>query len=166
VFNGSFEGDFLNGGFDWRELPASGASYNFDSSIVHSGRRSLRITFDSTANINFQHIFQYVPVASHQRYRFLAYLRTKEITTDRGIQFEIFDPGHPEETQFLTPNLTGTNDWTPVRIDFESGADTQMLEILLRHAPTAEFDDQLRGIVWVDDVSLVPIKNAIKRTNQ
>lgn len=156
LFNGGFEHDLLNGGFDWREFPYNGASYDLDSSVLHSGHQSLRITFDGAANINFQHIFQYVYVASHQRYRFLAYIRTEGIPAGDGIQFDIFDPRHPEELQVLTPALTGNNGWTPVRVDFETGADTQMLEILLRRAPEPVLDNQLRGIVWVDDVSLVP----------
>jgi tetratricopeptide (TPR) repeat protein len=157
LFNGGFEHEFLNDGFDWRELPFSGASYDLDSSVLHSGHRSLRITFDGTANINFQHIFQYVYVAPHQPYRFLAYVRTEGISGGNGIQFDIFDPLHPEELQILTPALTGSNDWTPVRVDFESGADTQMLEILLRRAPGPAFDNQPRGTAWVDDVSLSPV---------
>lgn len=163
VFNGGFEHDFLNGGFDWRALPVGGASYDFDGSVAHSGRRSLRITFDGTANINFQHIFQYVPVASHQRYRFLAYLRTEGISASSGIQFDIFDPRDPQELQVMTPVLSGTNPWKPMRIDFESGADTQVLEILLRRASGTEFDNHLRGIVWIDDVSLVSVTESAVR---
>lgn len=157
LFNGGFEHDSLNGGFDWRELPFSGASYDLDSSVLHSGHQSLRITFDGTASINFQHIFQYVYVAPHQRYRFLAYLRTEGIPSGNGIQFDIFDPRHLEELQIVTPILAGTNGWTPVQSDFESGADTEMLEILLRCAPGPTLDNPLRGIVWVDDVSLIPM---------
>ena len=157
LFNGGFEHDFLNGGFDWRELPYNGAFYDFDGSVLHSGHQSLRITFDGTANVNFQHVFQYVCVASHQRYRFLAYLRTEGIPDRNEIQFDIFDPRRSEKLQVLTPALTGTNDWTPVRVDFESGADTQMLEILLRGARNPAFENPLRGIVWVDDVSLTPM---------
>ena len=157
LFNGGFEHDFLNGGFDWRELPFRGVSYDLDSSVLHSGQQSLRITFDATASINFQHIFQYVYVAPHQPYLFLAYVRTEGISRGNGIQFDIFDPRHPGELQISTPALAGTNGWTPVRVDFKSGADTQMLEILLRRAPGPAFDNQPRGIVWVDDVSLTPI---------
>ncbi len=157
LFNGAFEHDFLNGGFDWRELPFSGVSYDLDSSVMHSGHQSLRITFDGSANINFQHIFQYVYAAPHQRYRFLAYVRTAGISSGNGIQFDIFDPRHPETLQVLTPALAGTNGWTSMRVDFESGPDTQMLEILLRCAPGPPFDNQPRGTVWVDDLSLTPM---------
>lgn|SRR6185437_670853 len=166
LFNGGFEHDFLNGGFDWRELFFRGASYDLDSGVLHSGHKSLRITFDGAANINFQHIFQYAYVASHQRYRFLVYLRTEGISAGAGIQFDIFDPRRPEELQVLTPAVVGTKDWTPVQVDFESGTDTQMLEILLRCAPGPAFDNQLRGIVWVDDVSLTPITQGTKGAEQ
>jgi len=164
VFNAGFEHYFLNGGFDWRELPISGASYNFDNSVVHSGHRSLRVAFDGSANLNFQHLYQYVPFVSHQRYRFRAYLCTEEITTDSGIRFEIFDPRHQNEVDVSTPDILGTNKWTPVQIDFESGSATHLLEILLRRKPNVGFDNKLRGIVWVDDVSLVPIADATKNS--
>ena len=159
LFNGGFERDFVNGGFDWRELPVRGASYDFDGRTVHSGRRSLRITFDGSANVNFQSIYEYAPVAPRRRYRFLAYVRTARISTDSGIRFEIFDPRHPKEVQELTPSVVGTNAWTPVRADVETGPDTQLLEVLLRRAPSAKFDNKLRGVAWIDDVSLTPIVN-------
>ncbi|HKV27005.1 MAG TPA: tetratricopeptide repeat protein [Candidatus Acidoferrales bacterium] len=156
VFNGGFEVNSLNGGFDWRELPVSDVSYDIDSGVAHSERRSLRITFDGAANINFQHVFQYVPVASRHRYQFLAYVRTDGIPTG-GARFEIFDPRHPQEPHAITPVVAGANEWTPLRIDFESGVDTHVLEVLLRIAQGTGFENQLRGIVWVDDVSLLPI---------
>jgi len=159
IFNGGFERDFVNGGFDWRELPVRGASYDFDSGVVHSGRRSLRITFDGSANVNFQDIYEYVPAVPRRRYHFVAYVRTAGISTDSGIGFEIFDPRHPQEVQALTRGFVGTNAWTQVHADVETGPDTQLLEILLRRTPSTKFDNELRGVAWIDDVSLIPIMN-------
>ena len=158
IFNGGFEQDFLNGGFDWRESHVDGASYAFDDGVSHTGRRSLRVSFDGTANINFQNIFQYVVVKPRHRYRFAAFLRTEAISTNNGIRFEIFDPRHASEVQAWTPSLLGTNLWTRETIDVECGPETRMLEILLRRTPSSKFDNKLRGIVWVDDVSLIPVQ--------
>ncbi len=158
IFNGGFEQDFLNGGFDWRESRADGASYAFDDGVSHTGRRSLRVSFDGAANINFQNIFQYAAVEPRHRYRFAAFFRTEGISTDSGMRFEIFDPRHPAEVQAWTPSLLGTNPWTRETVNIESGAETRMLEILLRRTPSSKFDNKLRGIVWVDDVSLVPMQ--------
>jgi tetratricopeptide (TPR) repeat protein len=157
VLNGGFERAIANGGFDWRETAESGARFDFDSSIAHSGSRSLRIQFDGTANLNFQNLFQYVLVEPGTRYHFSAYLRTEGISTDRGICFEILDPRHPSPVQVVTPDVIGTNPWTLVQTDLATGPDTHLLKIALRRMASWKFDNKLSGTVWVDDVDLTPI---------
>ncbi|HEV2489276.1 MAG TPA: hypothetical protein VGT03_05680 [Candidatus Acidoferrales bacterium] len=157
TFNGGYEIQILNGGFDWRELPADGVSFGLDSTVAHSGVRSLRIEFNAEENLDFQHIYQYVAVKAGQRYRFTAFLRTEDITTNSGMRFEIVDPRHPAELQILTPSLTGTNSWTEAEAEVNTGADTNLVEIILRRLPSKTLDNKLRGIVWVDDVALTPI---------
>ena len=156
VFNGGFEHDIANGGFDWQEAPVSGAHFGYSSHIVHSGARSLRIVFNGTANLDFRNLFQYVPVQPRTHYQFSAYVRTDEISTESGMRFEIVDPRHPSEVQILTPNLVGTNPWTLAQADFVTGADTELVEIAVRRTPEWRFDNKLRGTVWIDDVALAP----------
>jgi hypothetical protein len=162
VMNGGFENEIANGGFDWREIPLDGASFDFDSAITHSGTRSLRIEFDGTENVNFGHLFQYVPVASGARYHFSAFVRTEGVSTDRGIGFEILDPQHPDRVQVATAELIGTNAWTLLESDLVTGPDTQALKITLRRMPSWKFDNKLSGTVWVDDVALTPAGAQIK----
>jgi tetratricopeptide (TPR) repeat protein len=156
VFNGGFARKIANGGFGWRETPVGDVCFGFDSDGAHSGSRSLRIEFEGKANLNFRNVFQFVPAQPRTLYEFSAYLRTKGISTDHGIRFEIFDPRHPSEVQILTPNMIGTNPWTQVYADVVTGRDTHLLEIALRRVPTWKFDNKIHGTVWVDDVSLVP----------
>lgn len=160
VFNGGFEIELLDGGFDWREEPIPGASFGFDTSGTLSGMRSLRIVFDGTANLDFQNLMQFVPVVPRHRYHFSAYLRTQDISTDSGVRFALFDPIHPSLPQLLTPNVVGTQPWSKVGIDFSAGPETRLLVIALRRIPSWKFDNKLRGSVWVDDVSLIPIPGA------
>jgi len=162
VLNGGFEHDIANGGFDWREVPLSAASFDFDSAFAHSGTRSLRIEFDGTENVDFGHLFQYVPVASDSRYHFSVFVRTEGLTTDRGISFEILDAHHPEQVQVATRELTGTNGWTVLQTDFVSGPDTQAVKITLRRTPSWKFDNKFSGTVWVDDVTLTPAPAQVK----
>lgn len=162
VFNGGFEHDIANGGYDWREVTARGARFDFDSFTAHSGSRSLRIQFDGTVNVDFHNVFQYIPVKSGTRYHLSAYLRTEGISTDRGIGFEIFDPRHPSQVQRVSSEITGTNPWTLVEADLVTGPDTHLLKIALRRIPSWKFDNKLSGTVWVDDVALTPISEASK----
>jgi tetratricopeptide (TPR) repeat protein len=156
VFNGGFEYEVANGGFGWREGAISGVTYGLDRAVAHSGKQSMRVTFDGSTNLDFAQLAQFVGVKPSQRYHFKAYLRTERITTDSGVRFLIYDPNHPSETQILTPNLVGTNPWTPVESDFLTGPNANLLVIALRRVSSEKFDNRLRGTAWVDDVSLVP----------
>jgi tetratricopeptide (TPR) repeat protein len=166
IFNGGFETVPANGGFDWREQRAAGASYALDTAVFHSGRQSMRVAFDGTSNLDFMHLQQYVPVRRAQSYQFSAYLRTETITTDSGLRFLIYDPFHPAKIQIVTPDLIGTNPWTPVHSEVTTAADTDLLVIVLRRIPSWKFDNKLRGTAWVDDVALVPVDKAPKAGGQ
>jgi hypothetical protein len=157
VFNGRFEHEIMNGGFDWREVAASGAQFAFDDRIAHAGSRSFQVQFDGTQNVDFQNLFQYVAVEPGTHYHFSAYLRTEAISTDHGICFEIVDPRHASQVQIVTPDVAGTNQWTLVQTDLVTGSQTQLLRITLRRIPSWKFDNKLSGTVWVDDVALAPI---------
>src|SRR5208283_4749172 len=157
VFNGRFEHEIMNGGFDWREAAAPGTQFAFDDRIAHAGTRSFQVQFDGTENIDFQNLFQYVAVKPGTHYHFSAYVQTEAISTDRGICFEIVDPRHTSQVQIMTPDVVGTNPWTQVQADLVTGTQTHLLRITLRRIPSWKFDNKLSGTVWVDDVALAPI---------
>jgi hypothetical protein len=157
VFNGKFDNEIMNGGFDWREVAAPGAHFAFDDRIAHAGSRSFQVQFDGTENVDFQNLFQYIPVEPRTRYHFSAYLRSEGISTDRGICFEIVDPRHISQVQMVTPDVIGTNPWTLMQTDLVTGPETHLLRITLRRIPSWKFDNKLSGTVWVDDVALTPI---------
>jgi tetratricopeptide (TPR) repeat protein len=152
IWDGGFESEFLNGGFAWRFRPVAGATMNLDEEVVHSGRRSLRVVFDGTANVNFENIWQFVVVQPNTKYRFSSYIRTQEITTDKGIHFEISGDGISNQ---VTPNVAGTQPWVLDDVKFSTGPETRLLRITLRREPSDKFGNKIRGTVWVDDVSLV-----------
>jgi hypothetical protein len=153
IFNGGFESDFLDGGFGWRQTPAPGTAFDLVSDVTHGSTRSARVTFDGNENVDYSNVFQYVAVAPDERYRFSAYMRTDDITTDSGPQFVLLggDPGH---SLAQTPVMTGTHPWTRVQAEFTAGPDMHGLMVVLRRAPSNMFANKIRGTVWVDDVRL------------
>ncbi len=163
VWDGGFEGGFANGGFGWQQRDPEGASSDFDTEIRHAGTRSLRVTFDGTANVALEYPRQLVPVEPGRRYRFAAYLRTEGITTDSGIRFMIRDPKRPSDVGILTPNLVGTQPWALEEVDFVAGPQTRLLAIALLRMPSRKFDNKIRGTVWLDEVSLVPLPQGAAR---
>jgi tetratricopeptide (TPR) repeat protein len=160
IFNGGFEEDLANGGYDWREVATNGVHFDFEGLTAHSGLRSLRIQFGGTSNLDFHNLFQYVPVDPGTRYHFSAYLRTEGVSTDRGIGFEIFDPRHPSQVQQATSEVLGTNPWTLVQADVVTGPETHFLKIAVKRMPSWKFDNKLSGTVWIDDVALTPLSTA------
>ena len=157
VWNGGFEQEPLNGGFDWRVNPAAGAEMALDEQMVHSGGRSLRVDFDGTANVDFQNVWQYVAVQPATRYRFSAFFRARDLTTDSGIRFEIRDITSPGNPTHSTSNLVGSQSWTETEIEFVSGAETRVVQIVLRRTPSDKLGNKIRGTAWVDDVALFPL---------
>lgn len=155
IWNGGFESPIANGGLGWRMDQAPGAYISLDSNIAHSGTHSLRVDFSGGMNLDFYNVHQFVPVQPGSAYAFQAFLRTEAISTESGIGFEILDQQH-SEVNVVTPNLTGTNSWTPVQANIMTGPDTKFLWIRLRRFPSKRFDNKLGGTVWVDDVTLVP----------
>jgi len=155
IWNGSFEQELLGGGFDWRVTPSDGAKLGWDEQIVHSGRRSLRVDFDGASNVDFQNIRQYVAVQPATTYRFGAFFRTENLSTDSGMRFEIRDVSHPGNPARFTPNLVGTQSWAGEELEFVTGPDTKLLEVILRRTRSEKLGNRIRGTAWVDDVELV-----------
>jgi len=126
---------------------------------VHSGRRSLRLVFDGTENVNFANVVQYVAVEPNTTYRFSSYIKTEDLTTESGIRFDISDVGPnglPAASQ-RTANITGTQNWALNETDFTTGAHTQLVRIALTRDYSKMLVSKIRGTVWVDDVSLRPL---------
>jgi len=162
IFNGGFEHDLANGGFDWREQESPDASYAFDTEVAHSGSRSLRVSFSGRSNLDFQHVVQYVAVEPAHHYKFSAYLKSVGVSTDSGVRFLISDPVHPALRQVFTEGVTGSQTWTRIEAEVLVGPDTRLLCVALRRTPSSKLDNKLKGTVWVDDVSLVPLKDSDK----
>ena len=156
VYNGGFEKDISGGGFGWRQIETKGADFDFDTDVKHSGARSARLIFDGTENLSYQGLSQEVLVSPNTHYRFQGFIRTDQISTESGMRFEIVDPKDQAHLDVLTPNETGTLPWTLEQADFTTGPQTRLIQIRLVRRPSERLDNDLRGTVWIDDVSVVP----------
>ena len=157
IFDGDFEDEFLNFGFAWRIVPVEGVYAGVDSSTYHSPSHSLMVQFSGKGNLQFEHVYQYVKVASGQAYHLQALMKTEGITTDSGPRLEVYDAYNPTVLDKLTDDLTGTTDaWTTLLLDFVTGPKTQMLVLRLKRLPSKKIDNLIAGRVWLDDVRLAP----------
>jgi len=157
IIDGGFEQAPLGGGFDWRMVPVDGAAMSFDPSMAHGGERSLAIRFDGQHNLDFTHVTQYVPVMSDTAYRFAAYARTEEITSDSGLRIAVYDAFDRQALSLETPNLAGTSGWQQQQLAFRTGPETKILIVQVVRHPSRKLDNRISGTVWLDDFSLVPM---------
>jgi hypothetical protein len=159
ITNGDFESELSNAGLDWRLLPETGFEIALDDSIAQHGARSLRVTFDGSANPDFAAVRQWIPVERGRNYRFRGYIKTQEISTDNGLHFSLATQGAPpgESWERTTENRVGTTSWVEERLDFQTGPNTRVVQVQLRRARSTKLNHLIQGTVWIDSLSVVPL---------
>jgi hypothetical protein len=154
IANGNFEFDILNGGFDWRVVPTDGADVAVDPAGSFDGSRALRIRFDGSHNLDYVHVFEYVPVQANTRYRFSVHTRAQGITTNSGPRLQVCDAYDMEDLFVSTENLVGTSGWLEQLGEFTTRADTRMLLVRVARPASRMIDNRISGTVWFDGISL------------
>jgi O-antigen ligase len=155
VFNGDFEADPTGVLFDWRIEPARGVAIDFDRSAPYSGKRSLRVRFDGTANVREVGLQQQVYLRPG-RYRISAQIRAKELSTDQGVFLRVamVPPSSAKGLDVSTDPVRGSKDWTLIEGVFEGPPGGGLVRVTLARKPSLKFDNLLKGTVWVDEVSI------------
>lgn len=156
--NGDFEANISNAGLDWRLIKGPGYQIDLDAFAFQNGTRSLRVTFDGTANPEFAGVWQAVPVEPNRKYRFQGYLKTDSITTDNGLFFAIVSLGAPREEAFAhsTESRVETVGWVREQLDFQTGPRTSVVAIQLRRSLSRKLNNLIQGRAWIDNLSVKP----------
>jgi tetratricopeptide (TPR) repeat protein len=156
LWDGGFESGYVNSGYAWF-FPANshGVQIQLDTKEKHSGRQSLRLTFDGKLDISFSDVCHVVPVEPRTPYLFSAWVQTRELTSDQGVRFQIrssvvgADPA-------LTPETHGSHAWSQVAIPWSSDADAHEAQVCIVRLASDQPDSRIRGSAWIDDVALTP----------
>ena len=153
VFNGDFEADPAANPFDWRLDQRAGVKVSIDSGVAHSGKRSVRVDFDGTEDVEWIDFSQnaYLPAGD---YRLRAWVKLDQVTTDQGVSFAIGGNRWKSETE----NLTATSNWRAVEKTFHVPANDGLAQIRLFRRKSWKFDSLVKGRVWVDDVRIEPAR--------
>lgn len=158
ITNGDFEDEMLNMGFGWRIVPVPDVYAGVDTSTYHSPNHALLVQFMGKENLDYRRVYQYVKVSPNRSYRLQVFMKTDGITTDSGPRLEVRDVYNPRDLDTFSDGLTGSTDgWTPVHLDFKTGAKTELIVVNLARLRSKKLDNLIQGKVWVDDVKLVPL---------
>jgi hypothetical protein len=153
ITNGGFEKDqILGGGFDWKIEKVPGAEVSFDPSVAFEGKRSLKVVFNGKENVDFHHVYQFLPLKSDTEYVLRANVKTQAVTTKSGLKIEVIGIG--QAFQSLSEALTGDNGWRELIVSFRTPAQLQGGLVRMRRDKTDKFDRIISGTVWIDQVSL------------
>jgi tetratricopeptide (TPR) repeat protein len=153
VWNGSFEDEILDGGFDWRQQKTDGADIQIDSALHEEGSKSLRVTFHGV-NIHFSHLSQILPISKAGNYQFQYYLKTENLTTDQRPYFTIESFPVPQDTLLQTDAFPSLSAWEKHSYSFKVNPGTKAIKLSLRRSPSERFDSQITGSLWLDNVAI------------
>jgi tetratricopeptide (TPR) repeat protein len=156
IFNGSFEQQPLNAGFDWRYTQQSYVDLNFSDPTAKDGRRALKVDFTVPQNSEYELIYQFVPVLPNHSYDLSALLKTQGVTSDSGPKLRVFDPHCLACLDASTQGVTGTSDWRRVSTRFTTGPTTEVVRISLWRPRSRTYPTEISGQLWLDNVSLLP----------
>ena len=154
VFNGGFEQPPLQAGFDWRSPPAPYVSVDFADPSAYQGAHCLRVDFTVGQNAEFEPVYQVLPVAPNRAYMLMAYVRTKDITSDSGPRLRVLDPACPSCLNASTETMVGTTPWHLVTLKFSAGIQTQALRLSVWRPRSRTFPMEITGSFWLDGVSI------------
>jgi tetratricopeptide (TPR) repeat protein len=157
LWDGGFESGVTGGGYSWLfpDDPRN-VQISIDAQERHSGNRSLRLIFDGKSIVTSTDICHYVPVSPSTAYSFSAWMKTRAVTTDQGLRFQLRSLGTKDISVAVTPELHGSEPWTHIVLPWFSGQDVREVQVCLIRSLSDQLENRIKGTIWVDDVALVP----------
>ena len=157
IFNGDFESEISQLALDWSINTRDGIEIERDGDTKHSGKYSLRIRLAGKDNLTSLPVSQRAVVAP-ALYRFEAYLKTQDLSTDQGISLHLSDPEGTSHLNVTTVPLLGTNDWRKFSAEICVMPPTKLIAINLVRRASLKFDSLIKGTFWIDSVSLSKLR--------
>jgi tetratricopeptide (TPR) repeat protein len=147
--NPGFEFPLSNIEFDWRGRAGAHWEIKRTRTGVMEGDYALQMIFSGKENINFQHLYQIVPVLSEKTYRLAFWWRSKDLTTDQRPFVEI--RGFDCKIGYWKSDMVPANsDWKQQILIFSIPEPCNAATIGVRRTPSHRFDNKISGVLWLD----------------
>jgi hypothetical protein len=116
--------------YGWSFRPMNqGVSISLDKTEHAHGQQSLRLSFDGKHNPELDAACTYANVQPRTSYYFYGWIKTKNITTENGLEFRIRPSSPTKPGVTATREVHGTNPWTEVDLNWNSPSDTHLVQI-------------------------------------
>ena len=142
----------LGSEFDWTIDLTPGAEVSIDHSVAFEGKSSLKIRFNDLENIDFHHVYQWIPWKPNTDYQLKANMKTEGVTTQSGPRMEV--SGTDSALYGVSESLTGDNDWKELKMAFRTPAQSPGGVLRVRRQKVKNSDRSISGTVWIDHVRL------------
>lgn len=152
VWNGSFDEDMKNDGFDWRVGIVEGAKIKRDTDSL-SGDYSMMINFEGANNMNFRDLSQVIPVRDGSNYTIRLFVKTDAIVTSEDLQWQVYCL-YTDGLDARSDPIFGTHDWKPFTISFTAPKGCGAINLRLTQDKSNKINKIITGTLWVDDVSM------------
>jgi hypothetical protein len=157
LWDPSFESGISNHVFAWSYKPLDqGVHTELDPAEKLSGKQSLRLTFDGEHNPNLEIACSLGVVTPGLKYLFSAWVKTKDLTGDEGIRFQLRSVGNVQAPIVTTKDSRGTSPWSFVEQEWTAGPGVHRVGVCATREPSTNADVRISGDAWIDDVTLVP----------
>ncbi|MEJ5250531.1 MAG: hypothetical protein HPY54_09640 [Chthonomonadetes bacterium] len=130
----------------WKIQPVAGVDQRLEGDV-------LAVEFTGNEDVNYYHARVVLPAKPNTLYRLRGWVKTDALTSSRGACFQIGDArGWPAtHSAAITPEITGTADWTPLEVEYRTLPDTREVEVLARRL---EGGGAVSGRAWYRDVQI------------
>lgn len=155
VYNGDLERKPLNRAFGW--YFSRHKDVTLERSVIepYQGAYSLHLHFHGTANVDYHHVRQIVPVTPGRAYSLSFAQRTRNLTTDQGVFLEVTGYGCDGLSLKSTP-LTGDQDWKTETFRVVVPECCEAISLRIRRNESLMFDSKISGDFWLDSVQIEP----------
>jgi tetratricopeptide (TPR) repeat protein len=154
VYNGSFELEPSQGGFDWRFGEIAGAHIGREQTTGTKGIMALRVSF-SDERVPFSHVRQLLALPPG-KFHLAGTVRLDDLRTERGLTWSVACVPSGAVVGQSEP-LSGVRDWAEFGVDFEVPSEQcggQWLTLQLPARIPAE--QRIGGSIWFDDLRIKP----------
>jgi len=154
LYNGSFEGQPLNTGFDWRISNSPDLAYDFSDPSAYKGGKCLRIDFVFGRNANYELVNQVIRIRPSTHYQLTAYVRSDNLTSSSGPRLRVDEMGCGDCVARTSDPTVGTTAWHPIDVEFMTQPQTQAVRVSFWRPKEQASSRDITGTVWLDKVNL------------
>lgn len=152
LFNGDFEEEISNTGFDWIVTPTSQVVVETASTYGTTGSKALRVLFRGP-RVQFQHLRQHL-LLDPGNYILRGRVRPENLEATEGVRWSIYCHSQTEALA-RSETIRGTDPWSHFSMSFEVPAkDCAAQTVRLELAGRSPLDFEAKGTVWFDDMSI------------